>query len=117
MKFSLFTKCPFRKYLCQTLPFFALCCYSHSAFTQDEYILTGDTLMLELKDTSGYRIQWQIRGDSLSSWGNLPGATMNPYAFVIPDSLNGLVQLRAKLLFFQDSCPQLQQCFQIPDSK
>lgn len=67
--------------------------------------------MLELKDTSVYRIQWQIRGDSLSSWSNLPGATMNPYAFVIPDSLDGLIQLRAKLIYFQDSCPQYSNGF------
>ncbi|MBP9209072.1 MAG: VCBS repeat-containing protein [Saprospiraceae bacterium] len=104
MKFSLFTKCPFKKYLCQTLPFFALCCYSHSAFTQDEYILTGDTLMFELKDTSGYRIQWQIRGDSFSRWRNIQGATMNSYKFVLPDSLEGVVNFRAKIMFPLDTC-------------
>lgn len=83
-----------------------VCCSSHAAFTQDEYILTGDTLILELKDTSGFRIQWQIRGDSFSRWRNIQGATMNPYAFAIPDSVSGSIQFRAKLVFFQDSCPQ-----------
>ncbi len=85
--------------------------FSYAAFSQEESILSGDTLILELKDTSGYKIQWQIRGDSFSSWINISGATINPFAFAVPDSLEGIVQLRAKLLFFQDSCPQFSNAF------
>ncbi|MBK9108582.1 MAG: VCBS repeat-containing protein [Saprospiraceae bacterium] len=111
MKISVFTKCFSRKYVCLILTCFAVFCHSYSAFTQDEFIITGDTLILELKDTSGYKIQWQIRGDSFSSWRNIPGATINPFAFSVPDSLEGLAQLRAKLIYFQDSCPQYSNVF------
>ncbi|MBK8297490.1 MAG: VCBS repeat-containing protein [Saprospiraceae bacterium] len=85
--------------------------FSHAAFSQEESILSGDTLILELKDTSGFKIQWQIRGDSFSSWINISGATINPFAFSVPDSLEGLAQLRAKLVFIQDSCPQFSNVF------
>jgi hypothetical protein len=85
--------------------------FSYAAFSQEESILSGDTLILELKDTSGFKIQWQIRGDSFSSWINISGATINPFAFSVPDSLEGLAQLRAKLVFIQDSCPQFSNVF------
>ena len=88
---------------CSILLIFAC---SYSIYSQDESILIGDTLVLEFKDTSGYKIQWQIRGDSFSMWRNIPGATMNPYAFAVSDSLEGFTQFRAKLIFLQDSCPQ-----------
>ena len=60
--------------------------------------------MFELKDTSGYRIQWQIRGDSFSRWRNIQGATINSYKFVLPDSLEGVVNFRAKIMFPLDTC-------------
>lgn len=79
--------------------------FSYAAFSQEESILSGDTLILELKDTSGFKIQWQIRGDSFSRWRNIPGATMNYYKTVLSDSIEGIVHFRAKTTLPLDTCP------------